>query len=92
MFFVFGDTCLILESYPLTYGGMHCGIPRLNASQWNTLDLFGRWLVAIRAAVLLMTAFAVCVYLWYICLSTRQIRSSSFFAGFDRPFKCSRHK
>ena len=34
------------------------GIPRLNADQWNTLDLFGRWLVAIRAAVLLMTAFA----------------------------------
>ena len=38
-----------------------CGIPRLNANQWNTLDLFGRWLVAIRAAVLLMTVFATCI-------------------------------
>jgi 1,4-dihydroxy-2-naphthoate octaprenyltransferase len=31
------------------------GMPRLEQSQWQQLDLFGRWLVAVRASVLLMT-------------------------------------
>ena len=31
------------------------GIPRLNKNEWDKLDLFGRWLIAIRAAVLVMT-------------------------------------
>ena len=65
--------CLIHESYrqKIWYDALY-GIPRLNTEQWNTLDLFGRWLVAIRVAVLLMTAFATFISR-DICLSTRQI-------------------
>ncbi len=37
------------------------GIPRVNRSQWETLDLFGRWLIAIRAAVLVMTLLATII-------------------------------
>ena len=37
------------------------GIPRVNRSQWDTLDLFGRWLIAIRAAVLVMTLLATMI-------------------------------
>lgn len=31
------------------------GIPRVNKQEWEDLDLFGRWLIATRAAVLVMT-------------------------------------
>lgn len=31
------------------------GIPRVNKDEWDKLDLFGRWLIATRAAVLVMT-------------------------------------
>jgi len=37
------------------------GIPRVNRAQWETLDLFGRWLIAIRAAVLVMTLLATII-------------------------------
>jgi len=37
------------------------GIPRINKAQWAELDLFARWLIAIRAAVLLMTAFTTVI-------------------------------
>ncbi|MEE2750928.1 MAG: prenyltransferase [Myxococcota bacterium] len=37
------------------------GIPRVDRERWAALDLFGRWLIAIRAAVLVMTLLAVAI-------------------------------
>ena len=37
------------------------GIPRVDQSRWARLALFGRWLIAIRAAVLVMTLLATIV-------------------------------
>ena len=64
------------------------GIPRLNADQWNTLDLFGRWLVAIRAAVLLMTAFATFIS-GIFAYQHDKFDVFRFMLVFYRSFKCS---
>ena len=37
------------------------GIPRVGKEEWFGLDLFGRWLIAIRAAVLVMTFLATAI-------------------------------
>ena len=37
------------------------GIPRVDQNRWATLDYFGRWLITIRAAVLVMTLLATVI-------------------------------
>jgi len=37
------------------------GIPRISREDWQHLDLFGRWLIATRVAVLVMTLLSVCI-------------------------------
>ena len=66
-------------------------IPRLDKDEWDRLDFVSKWLIATRAAVLIMTFISAAIA-GIFAFSRRPIQLRTVAAGDDRPGDGARHE